>query len=277
MDPANYFVSIIIPTYNRAHIVARAIESVLQQSYKHFELIVIDDGSTDDTAIQLKSFIENKSIQFHQKDNAGVASARNFGVSKSRGQWLAFLDSDDEWLPHKLQDQIDFLMAHRHLRIVYGEETWIRNGVKVNQKKHHKKSGGHIFEKCLEQCLIAPSSVLLERKLFDELNGFDESFIVCEDYDLWIKISSQYEIGFIEHPLILKYGGHEDQLSTKFFAMDMWRLKAMNNLLRKPFLSDEYQTAIKSAMLMKGRILINGYQKHGNFEEAENVRRLLAF
>ena len=275
MEPANFFVSIVIPTFNRAHLVARAIESVLKQSYKNFELIVVDDGSTDDTPIHLKSLIESGSIQFHQKENAGVASARNFGVSKTRGQWLAFLDSDDEWLPHKLQDQIEFLKAHQHLKVVYGEETWMRNGVRVNQKKHHKKSGGYIFEKCLEQCLIAPSSVLIERKLFDELNGFDESFIVCEDYDLWIKISSQHEIGFIEHPLILKYGGHEDQLSTKYFAMDMWRLKAMNNLLSKTFLSDEYQAAVKKIMLMKGTILINGYQKHGNSEEAEKVRQIL--
>lgn len=275
MDPAGHFVSIIIPTYNRAHLVVRAIQSVLKQTYQNFELIVVDDGSSDDTAVHLKSFIENKSIHFYQKENAGVASARNFGVTKARGQWLAFLDSDDEWLPHKLQEQINFLMCNHHLKIVYGEETWIRNGVRVNQKKHHKKSGGRIFEKCLEQCLIAPSSVLLERQLFDELNGFDERFVVCEDYDLWIKISSRHEIGFIERPLIVKYGGHDDQLSTKYFAMDMWRLKAMNNLLKTTVLAEEDQSALRKVMQTKGNILLNGYQKHGKTEDAEKVLQIL--
>jgi glycosyltransferase involved in cell wall biosynthesis len=216
-------VSIIIPTFNRSTFLLRAIKSVLNQSYKNFELIVVDDGSTDDTEILLQDLITNKSIHYYKKSNGGVASARNFGAIKALGHWYAFLDSDDEWLPNKLQDQLSFLLNNSHLNIVYGEEIWMRNGVRVNQKKHHKKSGGHIFEKCLEQCLIAPSSVLLTKKLFEEKKGFDESFIICEDYDLWLKISSSHEIGFIEQPLIVKYGGHEDQLSTKYFAMDMWR------------------------------------------------------
>jgi len=268
-------VSIIIPTFNRSTVVQRAINSVLKQTYKNFELIVVDDGSTDDTELQLQNLIDNNSIHYFKKANAGVASARNFGVSKARGQWFAFLDSDDEWLPHKLQEQMTFLKEQTHLSIVYGGETWMRNGVRVNQKKIHQKFSGWIFEKCIEQCFIAPSSVLIAKKLFEEMKGFDENFVVCEDYDLWLKISSRYEIGLIEQPLIIKYGGHEDQLSTKYFAMDMWRLKAMNNILQTTSLSESNRTALVELMKIKGEILIKGYEKHGNHEAAAIVKEII--
>lgn len=268
-------VSVVIPTFNRSTFLVRAIKSVLNQTYKNFELIVVDDGSTDDTELQLQQFIANNSIQYFKKSNGGVASARNFGITKAQGHWYSFLDSDDEWLPNKLQDQISFLKANSHLNIVYAEEIWMRNGVRVNQKKHHHKSGGQIFEKCLEQCLIAPSSVMLTKKLFEEMKGFDESFVVCEDYDLWIKISSANEIGFIKSPLIVKYGGHEDQLSTKYFAMDMWRLKAMQNLMQSKSLSETHRNALIATMNVKGEILIKGYQKHGNLEAVEAVKAIL--
>lgn len=268
-------VSIIIPTFNRSTVVLRAINSVLKQTYKNFELIVVDDGSTDDTELQLQTLIANNSIQYYKKTNAGVASARNFGVSKARGQWFAFLDSDDEWLPHKLQEQMTYLKDKTHLSIVYGEEIWMRNGVRVNQKKIHQKFGGWIFEKCIEQCFIAPSSVLIAKKLFEEMKGFDENFVVCEDYDLWLKISSSYEIGLIEQPLIIKYGGHDDQLSTKYFAMDMWRLKSMHNLLQTTLLPERARTALVDMMKKKGDILITGYQKYGNREAEEVVKKIL--
>jgi hypothetical protein len=188
---------------------------------------------------------------------------------------VAFLDSDDEWLPHKLQDQISYLNNHPHLRIVYGDELWIRNGMRVNQKKVHQKSGGWIFDRCLEQCLIAPSSVILEKKLFLEMGEFDEDFEVCEDYDLWLKISSLYEIGFISHPLIIKHGGHQDQLSTKYFAMDLWRLKSMLNILKTRKLKSEDKTMVIDSMKLRGEILKKGYLKHHNETNYQLVLQIL--
>jgi glycosyltransferase involved in cell wall biosynthesis len=235
-------ISVIIPTFNRSGVLLRAIHSVLNQSYKHFELIVVDDGSTDETERLLKPFIENQSIQYVRQDNKGVSSARNRGVSHASGEWLAFLDSDDEWLEDKLLHQI---------------------------------KGGWIFAHCVAQCLIGPSSVLLSKNLFTEMKGFDESYEVCEDYDLWLKISSRYEVGLIETPLIVKYGGHEDQLSTKFFAMDMWRLRALKNILNDDILSEEFRVLIKETMKKKGDILISGYQKYGNHDAILEVRQLL--
>jgi glycosyltransferase involved in cell wall biosynthesis len=268
-------ISVIIPTFNRSGVLLRAIHSVLNQSYKHFELIVVDDGSTDETERLLKPFIENQSIQYVRQDNKGVSSARNRGVSHASGEWLAFLDSDDEWLEDKLLHQIKFLNENFHLKIVYSDEIWMRNGVRVNQKKIHQKKGGWIFAHCVAQCLIGPSSVLLSKNLFTEMKGFDESYEVCEDYDLWLKISSRYEVGLIETPLIVKYGGHEDQLSTKFFAMDMWRLRALKNILNDDILSEEFRVLIKETMKKKGDILISGYQKYGNHDAILEVRQLL--
>jgi len=268
-------ISVIIPTFNRSNLILRTIESVLNQSYKNFELIIVDDGSTDNTHEVLNSLINSAKIKYFKRQNAGVSASRNFGVSRASGEFITFLDSDDEWLSHKLRDQLDYFSQNPHMRIVYGEEIWIRNGKRVNQKAIHKKSGGSIFLACLEQCLIAPSSVMLEKKLFFEMGGFDESFVVCEDYDLWLKISSLMDIGFITHPIMIKHGGHEDQLSTSFVAMDFWRIKAMQRILNSQHLILEHKNAVMASMKRRGTILLKGYQKYGNEKDFQLIEGIL--
>lgn len=268
-------VSVIIPTYNRSAVIFRAIDSVFAQTYKNFELIIVDDGSTDETREHLRELIDSNKIKYLKQENLGVSSARNLGVLNSKGSLITFLDSDDEWLPHKLQDQINYFIKNPHLKIVYGEEQWIRNGKRVNQKAIHKKSGGWIFSSCIQQCLIAPSSVMLTRILFNEMGGFDESFVVCEDYDLWLKISSTNEIGFITTPLIVKHGGHDDQLSKKYFAMDFWRLKSMFNILQTRELNPSDKLILIESMKKRGEILMKGYQKHGNTDAQQLVSKML--
>lgn len=269
------FISVIIPTYNRAQFIRRAIDSVLNQTYKNFELIIVDDGSTDETEDFLDPLKKAGLIRYLKRPNLGVSCARNFGVENATGTFISFLDSDDEWLPHKLQDQLNFLERHSSLRIVYGEELWIRNGKRVNQKKIHQKSGGWIFDQCVQQCLIAPSSVMMEKSLFLEMGGFDEQFMVCEDYDLWLKISSLFEIGFVSHPLIIKHGGHEDQLSTKFVAMDLWRLKSMQRILQIRNLNHDLKSIVVESMKRRGGILLLGFQKHGNARDYQVVEEIL--
>ncbi|MDO9183984.1 MAG: glycosyltransferase, partial [Bacteriovorax sp.] len=207
--------------------------------------------------------------------NLGVSSARNFGVQQSSGNFLAFLDSDDEWLPHKLEEQFNFFKQNPALEIVYGQELWIRNGVRVNQRASHQKFGGWIFDKCVQLCFIAPSSVMFTKKLFLEMGGFDQDFVVCEDYDLWLKISSIYEIGYISNPIIIKHGGHEDQLSTKYVAMDMWRLKALFKILNIRKLSVEHIEIVMIAIRKKADLLMKGYQKHGNVVAFNEVEAML--
>ena len=272
-------VSVIIPTHNRSELILRAVDSVMKQTFSDFELWIIDDGSTDETEEKIKQYgkthdPENK-INYLKTDNNGVSSARNFGVKKSDGRLVAFLDSDDEWLPEKLQKQINYLEKNSYIRLVHGDEIWIRNGKRVNPRNIHKKSGGNIFKSCLKLCLISPSAVMMERNLIIEMGGWDEEFVVCEDYDLWLKVTSMHEVGFINEPIINKYGGHEDQLSRKYFAMDYWRIKSMDRISRAGNLEDGDILAVADEIIRKGVILLSGYEKHKNFVHYDEVKRIV--
>lgn len=259
-------ISVIIPVFNREETIKRALESVFNQTYKDFEVIVIDDGSTDKTLSLAKEF----PVEIITQKNHGVSHARNRGIEKARGEYIALLDSDDEWLPKKLE-----LQMQKQSVCCHTEEIWIRDGVRVNQMKKHKKGGGDQFIPSLGLCLISPSSVLLRRDVFDEIGMFREDYPVCEDYDLWLKLTSLYEIDFIDTPLIKKYGGHEDQLSRKFIAMDYWRIKSIDWILQNRKLNTEQREACLKVLAKKTRVLLNGYQKHqnmDNFSEIQSIR-----
>ena len=265
-------ISVVIPTFNRAHTLKRCIDSVLAQSFAPIEILIVDDGSTDETS-ELLRYYENKIITY-KTENRGVSAARNFAVAKSTGDWIALLDSDDEWLPNRLKDQADYLKQFPNLNLVHGEEIWIRNGKRVNQKKIHKKTGGYIYQNCLPLCCISPSASLIKKETLLKLGGFDESYPVCEDYDLWLKFTSKYEVGFIDEPIIVKYGGHEDQLSRKYFAMDLWRVRAMSRMLEEKLQKDDRKATIEH-IITKSKILIQGYQKHNNLTDLPEVESYL--
>lgn len=257
-------VSVIIPTFNRASVLERAIESVLAQTYKNYELIIIDDGSTDNTEEVLNKYSEYKIIKTH---NNGVSIARNIALKESNGSWIAFLDSDDEWLPDKLAKQITFIEKDPHCLLVHGDEIWIRNGVRVNPKNKHKKGGGDQFLTSLKLCAISPSVALISKTLLTKFGGFRTDYPVCEDYDLWLKITSEEEIGYIDSHLIKKYGGHDDQLSSKYKAMDYWRIKSIDYVLKNMELSPDKEEAALEEIFKKCKILLKGYEKYGNTKE----------
>lgn len=261
-------VSVIIPTYNREDVLKRAINSVLSQTYKNYELIIVDDGSTDKTKNLISA---NENIIYLYQQNQGVSAARNFGVCKSKGKFIAFLDSDDEWHPEKLEKQIRFLENDNSLRAVHTNELWVRNGISVNQPKRFKKGGGDQFIACLDHCIIAPSSILIEKTLFNLLGGFRNDYEVCEDFDLWLKLTSLYRIGHIEEDLITKYGGHEDQLSTRFVAMDYWRIKSLDWVSANRNLSAQQVLSCKKVILKKAKILLKGYKKHNNLKNFNEI------
>jgi glycosyltransferase involved in cell wall biosynthesis len=267
-------IDVIIPTHNRERIVLNAIESVLNQTYQNFTLYIIDDGSTDETQNALQKFANNPKIRLLKQDNLGVSSARNTGIRSSQSEWIALLDSDDTWLPEKLAVQVDYLKTHQNLRFIHTEELWIRNGVRVNPKLKHQKSGDNLFTRSLDFCLISPSTSLIKRDLIEEHGLFDESFAVCEDYDLWLKILSKEDIGFIEKPLTLKHGGHADQLSTRFVAMDYWRIKSLVKLYESD-LSKERKSEIKQVVQKKSEILLKGYLKHDNQNNYQEIKNLI--
>ncbi len=265
-------ISVIIPTYNRRRWLPETIRSVLEQTFPPHEIIVVDDGSTDGTGDWLREAFPE--VRYHWQPQAGPSAARNQGARMANGNWLAFLDSDDRWLPEKLQRQVEFLYDHAEFQAVYTNEIWIRNGRRVNPKKRHKKYGGWIYPHCLPLCIISPSSILLSRELWAWSGGFDESLPACEDYDLWLRIAAQRPIGYIDEPLIVKHGGHADQLSRQW-GLDRYRVRALEKMLQCPELRPDWREATREMLLQKCRILIQGFEKHRRFEEAEQFRTLL--
>ena len=248
-------ISVVIPVYNRPQLVKRAIESVLEQSLKVDEIIVVDDGSTDDTAIVLQSFDEK--IKIITQKNNGVSSARNAGIKASKNRWVCFLDSDDIWHKEKLEQQLAFHKANPHILFSHTEEEWIRDGKRVKQKKQHKKPSGFCFEENLNLCKIAPSTVMIEKTLFDKVGYFDEALEVCEDYDMWLRLLNTFEVGLIGEVLTTKFAG-DDQLSFKYHSMDKYRIVAL--------LKHKNREVVKQEIEKKLEILLKGALKHGNRE-----------
>lgn len=267
-------IDVIIPTYNRASCLERAIQSVLNQTYQDFTLHIVDDGSTDETKEILTKYSGKSNVIIHSQNNQGVSAARNLAARNSNSPWISFLDSDDEWLPNKLESQMHYLQKNPACQFLHSEEIWIRNGVRVNPKVKHNKGPENLFERSLAFCLISPSTVIMGRDLFNQHGQFDESFIVCEDYDLWLKVLASTEIGFLPEYLTHKYGGHSDQLSTQFVAMDYWRIKSMVNLL-KTSIEQIKKDLIVAEIKKKAPILLKGYQKHNNLERFEEVSQMV--
>ena len=222
-------VSAIIPTHNRSQTVLRALRSVYAQRIPVNEVIVIDDGSSDDTAARVQA--EFPWVNLICQTQHGVSHARNRGIDAAQGEWLAFLDSDDEWLPMKIETQLDAVRNNPSSRICHSNEIWIRNGRRVNPMDKHRKHGGWIFEHCLPRCAISPSSVLLHRSTIEEFGAFDENLPVCEDYDLWLRMTAALPALYIAEPLVKKYGGHSDQLSRSRWGMDRYRIQSLEKLL----------------------------------------------
>jgi hypothetical protein len=263
-------VSVIIPTYNRATALIEAIESVMAQDYHDFEIVVVDDGSTDDTREVLRAFPD---VLVVTQDRQGVSAARNAGIARASAPLIAFLDSDDLWLPEKLSTQVAFFDSNAEALICQTEEIWIRNGVRINPKKRHKKVSGMIFERSLALCIVSPSAVMMRSPLLEEVGGFDEAFPVCEDYDLWLRIACRFPVHLIDVPLVIKRGGHADQLSRKR-GIDRYRIQALKKIIESGLLSTRQYDAAVSALHEKCGIYAAGCAKRGRIAEADEYKEL---
>jgi glycosyltransferase involved in cell wall biosynthesis len=253
--------------------VAEAVESVLKQAYSFFELIVVDDGSTDSTTERLKKY--GSIVRVLSQQRSGVAAARNYGVSSARGRYIAFLDSDDFWLPQKLGIQTSFMQQHPDVQICQTEEIWIRRGAKVNPKAKHAKPSGDIFRRSLDLCLVSPSAVMITKDLINQVGGFDERFPVCEDYDLWLRIAKDHAIPLIPEPLVSKRGGHADQLSHSMWGLDRYRVQSLRNLLRNGLLGEKRKWTLET-LHRKIFILSQGARKRGKRDEAAAYEAILS-
>jgi len=255
-------ISVVIPVFNRPALLKRAVYSVLAQRDVEFELIVVNDGSTVSLEAVEQLVCDSGHTFVTHGSRRGVSAARNYGVALSSGQWLAFLDSDDEWKPEKLSSQLKFHQDNPELEISQCREIWIRNGIRVNQKKIHAMPEGDAFERCLELCCISPSGVFLSSRLFSRSGGFDELLPVCEDYDLWLRISKDYPVGLVHGAYVVKYGGHEDQLSCSEVAIDRFRLYALLKLICLEELTEKQLLLVRDSARKKCEILLGGARKH---------------
>ena len=268
-------ISVIIPTFNRAKLLLEAVHSVLDQKDipEDVEIIVVDDGSTDNTREALVTLAGK--IAYTRHEHSGVSKARNLGISRSNGEWIAFLDSDDLWLPDKLHAQMKFFSDHPETFLCQTDEVWVRNGRRLNPRKYHRKPSGYCFPLLLERCLVSPSAVVVHRRVFDLVGLFDESLPACEDYDLWLRIGCRFPIGLVEKPLIVKRGGNPDQLSANIANLDKYRIEAILKLIRTAPLSPEQRLAAEEMLEKKRRIYSDGCRKRGNIPEVQRIDALV--
>ena len=271
-------VSVIIPTYNRADFISECVQSVLAQTLPAREVIIVDDGSTDATYnilndLGFNSISTPKTVlRYIFQKNQGVSSARNLGIKEAKSEYIALLDSDDLWLKGKLDRQIiAFRDDIQNCRLCHTDEIWVRNGIRVNQHKKHKKHGGNVFQSCLKLCCISPSSAMMHRSVFEDFGFFDEDLPACEDYDFWLRYSAKEDVNFIDEPLIIKKGGHSDQLSGAHWGMDRFRIYSIEKILKEPDLKLVHKTEAIHEVILKLEILINGSQKRQKFAYAENM------
>lgn len=257
-------ISVVIPSYNRKDFLKRSIDSAINQTKKPLEVIVVDDGSTDGTETMIKS--DYDFVKFIKQKNKGVSAARNIGIKVSIGEWICFLDSDDEWKKDKLEKQINAMKSNPSYKFFHSNEIWIKNGLRINQKKKHKKYGGDIFDKCLDMCRISPSSVMINKTVFDEVGNFNEDLVVCEDYELWLRICDKYRVFFIDEPLIIKYGGHQGQLSYSIESIENHRIKALEHLILGNLNRKNKRHAIQM-LLSKLNIYLKGLVKRRKNDE----------
>jgi glycosyltransferase involved in cell wall biosynthesis len=270
-------VAVVIPVRDRARLVCEAVGSVLAQGYRDYALVVVDDGSRDDSAACAVTAAAHAAVPVTvtTRPPAGVAAARNAGVAACDSEWIAFLDSDDLWLDTKLARQMAWIDAHPGHRVAQTEERWVDRGRHRNPRAWHRKEE-QLFPRCLERCLVSPSAVAIRRDLYEAVGGFDEAFPVCEDYELWLRLALTEPVGLVPGVLVVKRGGHADQLSRSTWGLDRYRVAALVKLLAHAPLAPEARRAVLAVVDRKCAVLAGGAARRGRREEASRYGALAA-
>jgi len=266
-------ISVIIPTYNRASFLQRAIDSVFNQILPPDELLIIDDGSTDGTGSMLAAIFDRAPlpVRLIRQENRGASAARNTGIQQAAGDILCFLDSDDWWHPEKISFQLKKMQEKPDILISHTREIWYRHGVRVNQKKKHAPPDGYIFSRCLRMCVVGMSTVMARRIFFDRFGLFDPVLPCCEDYDLWLRAAREVPFLLVDRALTLKDGGRPDQLSQIYRrGMDKFRIQSMQKILKSNLLTREQRQETLFELKRKCTIYGRGCIKHGRRQEGEN-------
>ncbi len=304
-------VSVVIPVYDRPELLAEAVASVLAQTIVPLEIVVVDDGSSvpvDATTLAeaardlmergwtVQGLIGRSSAAPHADGfaAAGRASAdepqpelivvrlphsgfpgkaRNAGVEAARGGLIAFLDSDDLWMPARLERQLACLKAKAGTRLVHTRELWLREGREVSQSGQVHARLGDVFADSLRKCVIGPSTVLIEKSLLAELGGFREDIEVAEDYELWIRLAAREMVGYVDEKLVVKRAGGWDQLSEKYGMIEGFRIAALEAIVASSALPPSRMEAARAELSRKYRVFAAGARKRGRNAEADDLER----
>ncbi|MFT5219205.1 MAG: glycosyltransferase involved in cell wall biosynthesis [Planctomycetota bacterium] len=272
-DLAAMQISAVIPSFNRAYSLERAVTSVLDQKSSVEEIILVDDGSTDRSCDDLVA--KYPQLKLIKQSNQGVSAARNTGIAAAAYAWIALLDSDDSWLPNKIESIRRAQHQHPGYVLYHSDEIWVRNGKRVNQMNKHQKAGGWIFNQCLSLCAISPSAAVMQKSTIEDLGMFDPDLPACEDYDLWLRLCHRFPVYYIEQALITKFGGHADQLSQKYWGMDRFRIRSLNRLLEQESLTAENFAPAVATIVAKLGILLAGARKRENQQVLDEFKPLL--
>lgn len=234
MDKHNPRVSIIIPTYNRAHMIVECLDSVLNQTYRHFEVIVVDDGSTDNTEAVLKPYFDR--IKYIKQENHGNAAARNTGIREAKGEIIAFNDSDDLWLPDKLEKQVRYLDEHPDVDMVCGNGVFFGDqkieGKKVIPDKRAVplERDGITLRAIFMKSSIRTPTIVARRHVIEATGGFDPDFKVCVDLDFAFRVLMKFKVAFINQPLF-RLRRHTEHIGGDSERRTLFNIKAIEKLL----------------------------------------------
>jgi glycosyltransferase involved in cell wall biosynthesis len=267
--------TIIIPTYNRLKLLKCALDSVFRQTYREFQLIVVDDGSSDGTGDYVQSLNNPGTLDYLRIPHCGLpGEVRNAGARRAIGEYLAFLDSDDLWKPKKLARQIAFFQENPEYRLCHTREIWQRGDRTVSQAGQRHRRSGDVFGDALRKCIIGPSTVMMRRGLFEAAGGFREELEIAEDYELWLRITARFPVGYIDDPLVIKRAGHADQLSEKYGQIEIFRIRALLLNLEEERFRGKRRELAAGELVRKCRIYARGCEKRGKRAEARHYREI---
>lgn len=250
-------VSVIIPTYNSARYVVDAVESVLAQTYRDFEVIVIDDGSTDETPEVMKRY--GAPVRYLRQENAGVAAARNRGIAESRGRYIAFLDADDTWFPEKLERQMAALAGSGGARACYSAFLEVKDDLSPVGVRRSDRRGSAIEDLLLRGNVIGSiCTVVAERALFESVGGFDPVLSQCADWDMWVRLAAETEFVYLDEPLVT-YRQHGSNMSRNAPLLEFDSLRVLDKGFALPDLPEAVRSRRKQAYARNYMVLAGTY------------------
>lgn len=267
-------VSILVPVYNGDQYISEAIESALAQTYQNFELLIVNDGSTDNSKSIIMNYLGDSRIRYFEQQNAGVAATRNLAIKHAKGKYIGFLDQDDCWLPDKLSTQVQFLETHQEFAFIHSRQGYIQaDGTLIS---HYPKDWvadlhGECFVELFKRNRIAVLTVLLRKNVIDEIGYFNETVSRVDDYELWLRICSKYPIGFQDKKLAL-YRCHETNASHDYVKMEQAELSALESLYD---LNKEVFKCIDKATLNDRFATLHTEVANGFFWQKQNYKSAL--